>query len=32
MTQMETNTGVQSQWQYLESEQHRRHRCYKKKI
>ncbi len=32
MPQMETNTGVQSQWQYLESEQHRRHRCYKKKI
>lgn len=28
MPQMETNRGVQSQWQYLESEQHRRHRCF----
>ena len=28
MQQMETNTGVQSHWQYLESRQHRRHRCY----
>ena len=31
MPQMESNTGVRSQWQYLESEQHRRHRCYSKK-
>lgn len=30
MPQMESNKGVQSQWQYLESEQHRRRRCYKK--
>lgn len=29
---METNDGVLSQWQYLESRIHRRHRCYKKKI
>lgn len=27
---METNDGVLSQWQYLESQIHRRHRCYKK--
>ncbi len=27
MPQMESNKGVQSQWQYLESEQHRRRRC-----
>lgn len=27
---METNDGVLSQWQYLESRIHRRHRCYKK--
>ena len=32
MPQMESNTGVRSQWQYLESEQHRRHRCYSKKL
>jgi len=32
MPQMETNDHVRGQWQYLESEQHRRHRCYKKKI
>lgn len=32
MQQMETNTGVQSHWQYLESRQHRRHRCYRKDI
>lgn len=32
MPQMESNKGVQSQWQYLESEQHRRRRCYKKVI
>ena len=28
--QMEDNEGVLSQWQYLESIQHRRHRCYRK--
>ncbi len=28
--QMETNEGVLSQWQYLESVIHRRHRCYRK--
>lgn len=30
--QMESNEGVLSQWQYLESTQHRRHRCYRKNI
>ena len=30
--QMEANENVLSQWQYLESEIHRRHRCYKKRI
>ena len=30
--QMETNDGVLSQWQYLESTQIRRHRCYKKAL
>ena len=30
--QMESNEGVLSQWQYLESRQHRRHRCYRKSI
>jgi len=30
--QMETNEGVLSQWQYLESINHRRHRCYRKKF
>ena len=30
--QMESNEGVLSQWQYLESVQHRRHRCYKKEL
>ena len=30
--QMETNEGVLSQWQYLESTIIRRHRCYRKKI
>ena len=30
--QMESNTGVLSQWQYLESKVIRRHRCYKKLI
>ncbi len=29
---METNDGVLSQWQYLESTPHRRHRCYKKTL
>ena len=28
MPQMETNKAVLSHWQYLDSEQHRRHRCY----
>ena len=32
MPQMESNEGVRSQWQYLESVQHRRHRCYKKTL
>lgn len=32
MPQMESNTGVRSQWQYLEAEQHRRRRCFKKRI
>ena len=32
MPQMESNESVRSQWQYLESVQHRRHRCFKKKI
>ena len=30
--QMETNEGVLSQWQYLESIPYRRHRCYKKEL
>ena len=30
--QMETNEGVLSQWQYLESVIHRRHRCYRKSL
>lgn len=30
--QMESNESVLSQWQYLDSRQHRRHRCYKKVI
>ena len=30
--QMETNEGVLSQWQYLESVIHRRHRCYRKTL
>ena len=29
---MESNTAVQAQWQYLENEQHKRRRCYKKMI
>lgn len=28
--EMETNENVQSQWQYLETELHKRRRCYKK--
>ncbi len=32
MPQMESNEGVRSQWQYLESTQHRRHRCYRKQL
>ncbi len=32
MQQMESNEGVRSQWQYLESTQHRRHRCYRKEL
>lgn len=32
MPQMETNEGVRSQWQYLESIQHRRHRVYKRTL
>ena len=30
--QMESNEGVLSQWQYLESYEVRRHRCYRKKL
>ena len=30
--EMETNENVQSLWQYLEHEQHKRRRCYKKSI
>jgi len=30
--QMESNENVRSQWQYLESVQHRRHRCYRKTL
>lgn len=32
MPQMESNEGVRSQWQYLESQIHRRHRCYRKDL
>ena len=32
MPQMESNEGVRSQWQYLESTQHRRHRCFRKPL
>ena len=28
MPQMETNKGVLSSWQYMDSKQHRRHRCF----
>ncbi len=30
--EMETNDKVQSQWQYLDHEQHKRRRCYKKPL
>lgn len=30
--EMETNTGVQSQWQYLETVQHKCRRCFRKSI
>lgn len=30
--EMETNAGVQSQWQYLETVQHKRRRCFRKGI
>jgi len=30
--QMESNEGVLSHWQYLDSTQHRRHRCYRKAL
>lgn len=30
--EMETNAGVQSQWQYLETVQHKRRRCFRKSI
>ena len=32
MPQMEANEAVRSQWQYLDSRQHRRHRCYRKSL
>ena len=32
MPQMETNKGVLSHWQYFETEQHRRHRCFCKQL
>lgn len=32
MPQMETNKGVLSHWQYFETEQHRRHRCFCKNM
>lgn len=32
MPQMEANEAVRSQWQYLDARQHRRHRCYIKKL
>ena len=32
MPQMETNEHMRGQWQYLEATQHRRHRCYRKKL
>lgn len=30
--EMETNTHVQSQWQYFDSEMHKRRRCFKKML
>ena len=32
MPQMEANENVRSQWQYLDSVQHRRHRCFRKDL
>lgn len=32
MQQMETNDNVRNLWQYFDSEQHKRHRCYIRKI
>ncbi len=32
MPQMEANEAVRSQWQYLDARQHRRHRCFRKKL
>ena len=32
MPQMESNTHVRSQWQYLDSQQHRRHRVFRKEL
>lgn len=32
MPQMESNTNVRGQWQYLESEIHRKRRCFKKQL
>lgn len=32
MQQMETNANVQANWQYMDSRQHKRLRCYKKAI
>ena len=32
MPQMEDNTAVRAQWHYLDSEQHRRHRCFCKQL
>jgi hypothetical protein len=29
---MESNTAVQNQWLYYEHEQHKRRRCYRKRI
>ena len=30
--EMEMNSGVQNQWQYFDSELHKRRRCYKKNL
>lgn len=30
--EMESNTGVQSQWQFFRTENHKRRRCYKKEL